>query len=736
LTARARSVSVGGESGLRLIGWRPYLLTVLAGLALAVCAVDVSAGFSASHVTGGTGVWHALHQAVHDIDAWVSHVGVLDWVLVGLSVFLLAWGWLRAAAFARLGTIQIADLTCDDNTLAPVAAKAVLQQELGQRGLLPPSGVPSGSPSVASIADAISKAPIPQAGWVGALVGLVPWPPSSTDFRINGSLMRLGSGAHARVQFAYELVCLGPQQSVRLGAATGADAQDAIRSASPDLYRLIGEAAPNIYPDWARWCSSAALTTYRAGLDLETTPDGYTQARTRYLEASEEDPDNMLARLRAANCLERMATGATTQSEAPDLDARAEALDLQARALGAYLSIRIRRPDLFEAGFRASVLMSVLASQPGQLLAGNVRLKETLRRFERATSRYVDPCDAPDARPDPVRVTGNMAERLEAAALTESRRARHLLRPLRTVVHGKRFRHRFEPTGRERRQLRKALGISKMAQKARREQRLALERVRAEAKGTPRARARFTEQALATASPHLLSEIRQVWWRVLVNGRYMRGRWHVAGWQAHYNAACFYALLPQARRFSGQSSGTALRHRALKHLERAIDQADGALQCSYVRDEDPDLSVLRELSPQRFATALRRICPDELVIRYKAPGASDAWRLRVWGEATRTAHERSSPLVEPVSCDKGVVTFRVRIFDENRGLSFRARLNGRAAGGDAGWTVTPSTLVTQEICVDLAKRTVRDVQKQRVDAASLAAPVSANGHHGVRGAAR
>ena len=135
-------------------------------MALAVCAVDVSAGFGPSHVAGGTGVWHALHQGVHDVDAWVSRLGVPDWILVGLAVFLLAWGWVRATAFARLGTIQIADLTCDDNALAPVAAKAALQHELGQRSLLPPSGVPGGSQSVTSITDAISKAPIRrQACW-------------------------------------------------------------------------------------------------------------------------------------------------------------------------------------------------------------------------------------------------------------------------------------------------------------------------------------------------------------------------------------------------------------------------------------------------------------------------------------------------------------------------------------------------------------------------------------------
>ena len=491
-----------------MIGWRPYLLTLGACVALAVCAVDVSAGFGPSHVAGGTGVCHALHQGVHDVDAWVD-ASACGLARGRLAVFLLAWGWVRATAFARLGTIQIADLTCDDNALArsPLRRRSSTNSA---SAVSCPQRRPRGSPSVASITDAISKAPIPQAGLLGAAIGLIPWPPSSTGFNVSGSLMRVGPGARARVQLAYEVVCTGPEQSVKLGVAAGAGAQEAIKNAGPDLYRLISESAPSIYPDWARWSSTRALMAYREGLDLEQTSDGYRKAHARYLEASEEDPDNMLARLRAANCLERIATGAKT---------RAETRELQGRALAAYLSIRIRRPDIFEAGFRASVLMSVLASESNRNLSANVRLEETLRRFERATSRYIDPRELPDSLSGP-RVSGTMAERLEAAALEEARRARHQLRLWRTLVHEKRLRHRFEPTGRERRQLRKALGISKMAQRARREQRLALERLRARAKAAPGQRRRITEKVLSTASPHLLSEIRQWWWQMLVKWHY------------------------------------------------------------------------------------------------------------------------------------------------------------------------------------------------------------------------
>ena len=206
-----------------MIGWAPFLLTGVAGALVVIVALDASSGFHASAYVSGDTVATWLHNALNASVQWLSHLGVLDCLLIGASAFLLAWGWVRAAAFVRLGTIQIADLSCDDDKLAPTAAKAVLQQALGDHGLLPPSGVPSGSPSVASIADAISKAPIPQANWLGSLIGLIPWPPASTGFQISGNLRRTGPADGAPVSFAYELVCTGPRPSVHLGEAEGAD---------------------------------------------------------------------------------------------------------------------------------------------------------------------------------------------------------------------------------------------------------------------------------------------------------------------------------------------------------------------------------------------------------------------------------------------------------------------------------------------------------------------------------
>jgi hypothetical protein len=627
-----------------------------------------------------------LHRALGSLASWLSSFGVLDWILLAVAVLLLAWGWVWARAFATLGNIQVTDLTTDDTTLKGITAKAALQHELAQRGWLPAGGVPGGSPSIASIADAICKAPIPQASWVGGLIGLIPTPPTSTGFNISGTLMSAG----AQVQLAYELVCTGPKPSVELNVAGGVDQPKAIAAAARDIYLKMTRSAPAMYPKWAQWSNGAALDAYGQGLELEKAPApsapaaapasghprfklrtdpsvGYTAAYDQYLASSQYDPENLLSRLRAANCLERMAAGE---------DDAAVKLCLQVQALATYVSVRLRQPDIFQAGFRASVLMSVLASEEEAALSTQPLVNATLTRLERSSDRYVDPLDSPDRRLRKTAAT-NLRRRLEQAAASEAKTTRRRLLPWWTILRENRFRHLFEPSGRERRQLRKALGISGLAQKARLEQR----------------RPAPTWWPSDVWPP---SEVRQVWWRALVSGRYMFGRWGAAGWQAHYNAACFYALLPQAQRTGESSGGLALRRRALQHLHRAFDQAAGALPGAYVRDEDPDLRALRELSPQRFANEMQRVCPDEVVVRL-VDRDERRWTLHVWGEAVARPRRGAAEALPATDTKPKESMFRVRIFDENTELRFWAQAGD--AIEDPGWKCVPAALLTSQISV-------------------------------------
>jgi Bacterial pullanase-associated domain len=656
-----------------VIGYRPYLLTGVAVVLLAVVALDVG-GLGIAVLAGSA---HGVHHGLRTLTRALARPSLLDWILIALAILLPAWAWLRVLALARLGSIEISDLALGSAEIADLGGtgtsqasallKAALQEELGGRGLRAASGLPGGAPSVASLAAAVAQVPIGQVNWVAGLIALVPTPPTSTSFRITGTLRtRPLDAGRTEVGLSYELARLGPRPAVRLGDVWAVDRPTLLARAARDIFRNIVDHAPAIYPDWVRWSSSDALVGYRNGLALEQHAPGpsadpaagqtaaterFAAAYACYRKASELDPDNMLVRLRAANCLERIAAGLGT---GPARVTR------EIEALQAYVSIRLRQPTIFQAGFRGSVLLSSLAhevptlgvtdDQRAALAAVLGRLDAEATGSHSASRRAAAKLRRIEPRPRPAAGTQTpdvlLGRRLDAAAGRESRLARHRLRPLWTIVHEKRFRHRFEPTGQARRQLRKALGVSQMCLRARRARR-------------PRHGRRP------------ISRLGQRVWRCWVFWRFFAVRSRVAGWQAHYNAACFYALLPRAAEPAG-SGPARVRRRALWHLAVATDYADRDLSCVYVRDEDPDLQVLRRLCKEDFELVVRRICPEEVVVHYGRP-AHAGWGLHVWGEATaaNTRRPRGDPL-PPSASTPAEAIYRIRIFDENKLLEFLA----------------------------------------------------------------
>ena len=651
-------------------------------------------------------VTNVLHDALGEVVRILTSLSVLDWILVGIAFAVAGWGWARALAFARLGAIQIKDLVTDDDTLQPIAAKAELQEQFVQRGLVPPSGVPSGSPTVASVGAAIAAAPIPQAAWIGALVGLLPTPPTSTGFEVTGTL-RTSDEPGKKYGLTYQLVCTGPHGSVNFGHEWNDDWAAVLEAASKAIYRQIGEAAPEIYPRWTRWASSTALTMYRSGLEIEH-PGGeealepqsatgrYRDAYAYHREASELDPDNMLARLRAANCLERIAA---------DLEGPAR-VATQFEALLEYMTIRVRHPTIFEAGFRASVLLVGLAEDAEEILDHHAKDLALLRELlERAMIR-----DRTTAgwfvllfffRPKPFRAKVTLDEPSSSAALEkmldhaarrESTLAQLRLRPFYLMANEGRFRHRFEPTGQERRQLRKAIGISKIAIRARRGRR-------------------------RSGRKEPVSIVSQLYWIGLA-WRYMLGRGHVAGWQAHYNAACLYALLPLAEESSGRRRSRLIRSRALTHLRIAIEQApSGALQLIYVRNDDQDLESLRKWSNDDFQRTVRRLCPDELTVRYQRADSGGEWGLEVSGEGVETiwsAPAQSLPL-RPVSFTPSEAIYRIKIIDELKPLTVIARHGDEE---DLPWNLVPAALDTSQVWVYPRNRCVYRRPRPSVPAVS------------------
>ena len=195
-------------------------------------------------------------------------------------------------------------------------------------------------------------------------------------------------------------------------------------------------------------------------------------------------------------------------------------------ALEGYLRVVDLAPSLVQARYRAGVELGRFAETlPAQDLP-------RLRRLVGASENVKD---------------DRLKKLLDTKAKSETKAAMGHLRPFYVLRRYGRLRYRFELQGRERRQFRHAARLSLLCGQA------------------LRARKRT----------------RRLWLRLRLRAD-LFGRWSVVGWQAHYNAACFYALQPDDK----------LVDRAFKHLDRAIRDPGSRLACEWL-DADPDLQRLR-----------------------------------------------------------------------------------------------------------------------------------------------
>jgi hypothetical protein len=455
----------------------------------------------------------------------------------------------------------------------------------------------------------------------------------------------------------------------------GGDAMAAIHAAANAIYREICKHASEAVPVWARWANAEALVRYQKGIECEDLPGKgieprYSAAAEHFLAASELDPDNMLVRLRYGNCLERLA--GCLRLDDPDR------IDRWIEALHVYAAVRTSHPTIFESRFRMSVVLGLVADH---LDKDDQSAIEALR----ALLRTLDPTGDAVAEGD----VDALRTHLQGAAKHESKAAWRRLRLTWTLLHEHRFRHEFEPTGKDRRQLRKALTISYMCLRLRRHWR--------PTPGETRDPDLDLEQI-----PWGLAAAPRVFWRFLVDWRYMRFRWTTAGWQAHYNAAAFYALLPEAGVYKDPTlPSQRLRAQAFKHLIRAIGDPNNELRPAYVRDEDADLRVLREIeehaladfeapqqwSPMRKQAALqeasrwrdivRLLVGPEAILHYHRPeGDSTVWRAEISGSAIAHATGRLGRPVEAMIADDFGAVFRIPLHDPSKVLKIRM-INGK-----------------------------------------------------------
>ena len=657
-----------------------------------------------------------MHAVLADLDPadglldLLGRLDVLGWILLGAAVALVLLPWRAVVGRTRLGTIEVEPIQTDSDTkLGVVAATAELQRELARSGLQPPGRVPGGSPT-AKLAAAVESAPVDQAKWLAGIIALLPIPPRAMSYTVSSTLRKDGRGSHV-CGLTYKVVNSATGRCVLLDTAWHRDAQPAIHAAANAIYRAIGEDAVDAVPTWARWSDARALVRYRKGLDCEVQPDQrverrYAAAARHFLAASELDPDNMLVRLRYGNCLERLA-GCRAIGDIKRITRWIDALNV-------YAAVRNRHPAIFSARYRMSVVLGLIADS---LEAGD---PET----DAALSVLLYSLD-PTSEAGPEGDTAPLRDRLRTAARLESRAALLRLGGWWTVVHEHRLRHEFEPRGRERRRLRKALAMSSWCLRVRRH---------TDAEGD---------------IPWGVAAVPRVCWRWWVSWRHLRFRWALSGWQAHYNAAAFYALQPEARDFANASApGHRIRARAFEHLLYAIGDPKHELGCAYVRDEDLDLRVLREVGLNARDTAavqrdssvsprmrlrldqekvrwrndvVQRLCGPQAVLHYRpSDGAPDGWSAEIGGAALPG---RRCPPAIPVKVVPGDVfsaVFRVPIYDPSKPLSFRLVNGGRCDCGER--TFVPAAFPATEVWLLGGREQVFTARSEALEALRPASP--------------
>jgi hypothetical protein len=438
----------------------------------------------------------SLSERVHDfVDRlvdWVTGLSVADYVGIGLAIAALLWIWASLRAMTRLGPVLVQPLEAETDTKLPLKElTAILRERLAHGGLVPPPEVPGGAPK-ANVLSAIEASNVSQVALIGQIVGALPRP-RPAEYTFSGTLFpeppppsaTPGSPpppAVADKGISFWVRPSGEGSELIETVRQQADYDDAVRCAADRASLHIIESSANVLPLWVRWSKLGAFEQYLDAID-NSLQGGELVALKGFAAAAVDEPSNLLVRLKIANLLERHAGAVPEQAR------RAEA---RAEVLAQYLQIAKVQPGLVEARYRASVLAGMLASTAETVPATQQPICDALNLL--------------DVEPDAV------ADTLRELAELESTAVLQLLRPWYTLVRETRLRHQLELKGFDRRQLRRTVLISRHCLWVRR-------------------------RGLRTSRWTSF----ELWRRQLV----VRYRYMAFGgsWQAHYNAASFYALL-------------------------------------------------------------------------------------------------------------------------------------------------------------------------------------------------
>jgi hypothetical protein len=442
-------------------------------------------------LTSFANAWSWLAGLARDlidgIENWVAGFSAIDFIFTVIAVWAVYWIWSALRAITRLGPVEVSVLDHDKPEEPEIhALTALLRERLAKSGLVPPPSVPAGSPQTNLIA-AVESSGHPQAPWIAKALQLVPQPPRSPEYKLSGTLLKQNGSFGLRywLQPAHEGRSL-------LETVQGAwSPEHAVRRAATEIFLAISHEAAHVFPHWAQWESRSALVAYIDGIDARLAGND-ARAEIDFHDASDIQVANLLPRLQLANLLERKAA---SKGETPE--ELFEGAKRQADVLRRYLGIGVARSDVVAARYRAGIVAGMLATTCASLATQEQR--EAIRDAVGLTEADGSPAvDVPAA--------------LHNLAARESKAAYQLVGRFQVLFDKHRLRHRFEPTGIERRRLRRTIAISRLTLKIRRMQ---------------------------PTDPEWKVWLHRTKVRWLHLGLFRAS----AGWNAHYNAGCFYALL-------------------------------------------------------------------------------------------------------------------------------------------------------------------------------------------------
>jgi hypothetical protein len=488
-----------------------------------------------------------LHSEAEKLVDWLegasSSMSTVDWLLAVAALAILFWLRATSRSKTRVGPVEVNSLECDSSRAKIHAVTASLREQLASSGFLPAPAVPAGTPQT-NLVDAVAASPIPQGAFIAKLIELVPFP-QPVQYTLSGTL--LGEAGKQDCGISFWLRPSGGGLPLMRTLEKQHTHYKAVEQAAFEIYAHISNEAVDAFPTWTRWRSVPALKAYKDGCQL-ACEGAMARAIFELLVASKCEPGNALVRLQLANLYEQQA------------EANA---GLQANALRRYLDIACEWPWLVQARYRASILAGVLAS--------SCKVDTSLETSAVVRSQ-LNPADVSPQQ---------LADWLQQLAKAESAAVLQMLKWWYVPLRYMRTRHQFEPSAKERRELKRALDISRQCLRVR----------------------------LVSANEEgLLVWLKLRWSEWVVHG------WHLVfggtvDWQTRYLAACFDALLlERARRLNEPPSRQrALRERALAQMTKAIAEAGDQLSRTWVEKGDPDLQSLREPLQEDWEISLRQL---------------------------------------------------------------------------------------------------------------------------------